>query len=269
MSKVVELGSKLKSIEKIRQSAEAMQVVAVAQLKKAQAGQRAAARYKESYDRLAAKVGLELKPLRSKAGAMALVYVFASEKGFCGSFNQGLAAAVQTFVHGKKVAGQEPRLVVLGSKGSELFPGAAASSDSPLALAEAGAKLYVEGEVKGVYLCYNEFKSMLVQQPVCRQLLPFAAKAGNLGQALIEPSLKSVQRFVTINYLKAVFYDAFMQARLGEVSARLMTMRGATESAKDLLAELRIKFNKARQSMITVELSEIVSSFEILNEGVG
>jgi len=269
MSKVVELGNKLKSIEKIKQSAEAMQVVAVAQLKKAQAGQRAAARYKESYDNLAAKVGLELKPLASVPEPTIMVYVFASERGFCGSFNQGLAAAVETFVHGKKVAGKAPRLVVQGKKGSELFHDNEVSSASPLALAEAGATLYASGEAQAVYLCYNEFKSMLVQQPVCRQILPFIAKAGKSGQTLIEPSLKSARNFVTINYLKAVFYDAFMQARLGEVSARLLTMRGATESAKELLAELRIKFNKARQSMITVELSEIVSSFEILNEGVG
>ncbi len=177
--------------------------------------------------------------------------------------------------------GKKAELVVVGGKGAELFRERSiggvvktVSSRGGLcfdALAELAAEsrdLYVKGAAEKIYLLFNHFKSMLVQSPVLAQILPFdlSGVEATSEQLIVEPDMEEVRAAVLVNYLRSIFCDAFLQTNLGEIASRLITMRSATESSRDMLDALQIKLNKARQATITIELSEIVSAFEMISE---
>ena len=281
MSKVIELRDRSRSISRINKMMKAMQVVAAAQLKKAQSAQLAVTNYKKHYDRLVKRLGVTVDPPSVNVAKTMRVYVFSSERGFCGVFNESLvektAVVLKTFTD----AGRAVELVVIGGKGAEIFreravPGVAKTVSSrgglclaALAeLADEARDLYVRGAAEVVYILFNQFKSMLVQSPTLVQVLPFDLSGVDVsaGQLIVEPSLKVVRATVLMNYIRSIFCDAFLQTTLGEIASRLITMRSATESSKDMLDALQIKLNKARQATITIELSEIVSAFEMLSE---
>ncbi|MDD5382668.1 MAG: F0F1 ATP synthase subunit gamma [Candidatus Margulisbacteria bacterium] len=273
MSKVIQLRRKLASIGQINKMTEAMQVVAVAQLKKVQMRQKAAWHYRLEYERLAGRLGSQAAPAAEKVRPVQLIYLLASERGFCGSFNESLVNKAREY------SGAE--FIVIGNKGCEAAREAGLGNVRSQIKTEWGMNfeaiagkameaydLYRSGQVREIHLLFNEFRSMLFQAPRLAQALPFDfTEAMNLSDSYIfEPALEEIRQTVELNYLKALFYDAFMQTRLGEVAARLMTMRGAADNSAEMMDELKIKLNKARQAMITGELSEILSSFEILAE---
>ncbi|MFH1542570.1 MAG: FoF1 ATP synthase subunit gamma [bacterium] len=273
MSKVIELKDKARGVTQISKMAEAMQIVAVAELKKIQSRQKAAEHYSRHYRRLVARLGADKTRTIVKSREEVL-FVLASERGFCGDFNERLFKQVGEYVVGQKTKGINVRLTLVGRKGCELFSGWPAEKireKGYLKLKElllAHTAEYEAGNLAGVGIFFNEFKSMMSQLPRFVKLLPFADPLGIKREPslLLEPTPAYVRDYVADRYLTTLLYDAYMQTRLGEVVARLLSMRGAAESSKEMLKDLGIKINKARQSMITVELSEIISSFEVLAE---
>ncbi|MBI5399966.1 F0F1 ATP synthase subunit gamma [Candidatus Saganbacteria bacterium] len=278
MSKVIEIRNQLAGIVRINSMMQAMQVVAVSQLKQAQNHEAAARHFRRHYDRLAARLRLSMDSTAAKTG-IKLLYVVASERGFCGDFNDKIVAETRRFLTRQ---GDDFQIIIVGGRGSDKFrlpgmPKIARFIQPPkkqldVFLTKETAQLahdFTVGEISQVSILYNEFKSMLAQIPRVAAVLPFTAAgaADEETQLLCEPNSLMVKKTVAAQYLKAIFYDVFMQSQLGEVAARLITMRGATENSKEMIDALRIKLNKARQAMITLELSEIVSSFEILKEG--
>jgi F-type H+-transporting ATPase subunit gamma len=281
MSKVIELRTKSRSISRINKMMKAMQVVAVAQLKKAQSAQLSATNYKKHYDRLVKRLGATVDPPSVKVAKTMRVYVFSSERGFCGMFNEGIINKTGDMLATLANAGRVVELVVVGGKGAEIFreravPGVVkiVSSrgglrlDALTELADEAHDLYVGGAAEKVYVLFNQFRSMLVQFPTLVQVLPFdlSGVEASAEQLIVEPGLEVVKAAVLMNYIRSIFCDAFFQTSLGEVASRLITMRSATESSKDMLDALQIKLNKARQATITIELSEILSAFEMLSE---
>lgn len=283
MSKIIEFRSKLNSVKKINKMTESMQIVAAAQLKQIQGRQRSALHFRQHYDRMAKRLKINIKPQTKTIEPVIMVYVFTSERGFCGGFNERLLSSVLRFAKEQEAAGKSIRIVVVGGKGCEIFRERFSEdvckwikSSSKLGFNEVAENadeaydFYLGGHVEKVCLFYNEFKSMLAQEPVLKQVLPFdfsKTATPPSGFVLAEPSEAVVARYSAANYVKVLFYDAFMQSSLGEVASRLLTMRSACENSKEIINGLSIQLNKARQSMITYELSEIISSFEILTEG--
>jgi len=276
MSKVIQLRHKLQSFYKINKATEAMQVVAVAELKRLQSRQKAAGHFKKHYDRLARRLKVKSDRKTVKVKPVSRVFLLGSDRGFCGSFNERLLALLKPL----SKSGNELNFIIIGNKlgqvckeaGLKNFEQKTALQYQDIEkLARETYALWQAGEVSDVYIIYNEFKSMLMQSPRSVRVLPFAFKDSLLTDetVIVEPNYTLVHRSIRVNYIKAVFYDAFLQSKLGEVASRLLTMRGATENSREMIGNLKIQLNKARQAMITVELSEILSSFEILSEGEG
>ncbi|PIS31071.1 hypothetical protein COT42_01885 [Candidatus Saganbacteria bacterium CG08_land_8_20_14_0_20_45_16] len=270
MSELILLRQKLKGIIQISKMAEAMQVVAVAELKKIQARQRNAHKFLQQYQQLAGQLKLNEMQRPKPDGLTTALFLFVSERGFCAGFNDSLIASAENFLKASK---QEVKLVICGRKGGEGLRSDQAkkigANDFDLLEEEAmlNYDLYLKGRVGSIYFLFNEFKSMMVQTSLMQQVLPFDWRGKEKpvnGGLIVEPDLESVSSQVGVNFYRAFLYDAYMQTRLGEVAARLLTMRGATESCKEMIKNLQIKINKARQAMITVELSEILSSFKVL-----
>jgi F-type H+-transporting ATPase subunit gamma len=268
MSKVIEIRNQLGSIGRLNAMTQAMQVVAVAQLRHAQSRQAAANHWRRHFDRLVGRLGLTAVHPTPRPDATNLLFVVGSERGFCGDFNDKLVAQSRIFLREQRA--QKFNIKILGRRGSEKFPTAVklAAADFLPAI-EKAYQSYLAGEVASVYVLYNEFKSMLTQTSKIMRILPFAKvsdESESDSNLICEPTLAEVRQALTGYYLKSLCQDVFMQASLGEVASRLLTMRSATENSRDMINTLRIKLNKARQSMITFELTEIVSSFETLRD---
>jgi F-type H+-transporting ATPase subunit gamma len=127
---------------------------------------------------------------------------------------------------------------------------------------------YSKGEVNAVYLCYTRFINTMKQEPVVEQLLPLSsekmkhdtAAAGSHGwDYLYEPDAQTVIDDLLVRYVEALVYQAVAENMASEQSARMVAMKAATDNAGNVIAELKLVYNKTRQAAITKELSEIVA----------
>ena len=128
---------------------------------------------------------------------------------------------------------------------------------------------YAEGKLAAVYLCYTRFINTIKQEPVVAQLLPLssASLAGNDADGdkghgwdyIYEPDAPEVINELLVRYTEALVYQALVENMASEHSARMVAMKAATDNAGNLIAELKLIYNRTRQAAITKELSEIVA----------
>jgi len=124
---------------------------------------------------------------------------------------------------------------------------------------------YAEGKLKAVYLCYTKFINTMKQEPVVEQLLPLSAEhmeaqsEGHAWDYLYEPDAQTVIDDLLVRYVEALVYQAVAENMASEQSARMVAMKAATDNAGNVIAELKLVYNKTRQAAITKELSEIVA----------
>lgn len=129
--------------------------------------------------------------------------------------------------------------------------------------------LYTAGEVDAIDIVYNQYRSTTVQRAVRERLLPIEprAEAGrHFADFIYEPSLEQVLRELLPRYLEVTIYQALLESRASEHSARMIAMHNATENAQDVIQQLTLNYNKARQSGITSEILEIASGAGALAE---
>jgi len=140
-------------------------------------------------------------------------------------------------------------------------------------LADYFMQQYLDGEVDEVHLLYNEFRSVAVQRPVRRQLLPIPSAADGEGEAaasvdyIYEPGPEAILGDLLPRHVRMQVYRALMESLAGEYGARMTAMEAATKNAKEMIDILTIQYNKARQEKITKELLDIVGGAEALKQG--
>jgi len=123
---------------------------------------------------------------------------------------------------------------------------------------------YVAGEVDAVYLAYTKFVNTMKQEPVLEQLLPLggdkmqADEGSTSWDYIYEPDPKAVIDYLLTRYIEALVYQAVTENMASEQSARMVAMKAASDNAKNVIGELQLTYNKARQAAITKELAEIV-----------
>lgn len=125
-------------------------------------------------------------------------------------------------------------------------------------------KRYLNGEFDRVYVTYTKFVSVLSQNPECLQLLPLVPREDipentRKSDILYEPSCEEVFETIIPEYLGGVLYGALCESRAAEQAARQSAMDSATQNAEEMIADLSLKFNQARQAAITQEITEIVA----------
>jgi F-type H+-transporting ATPase subunit gamma len=127
---------------------------------------------------------------------------------------------------------------------------------------------YVSGALDHVYIAYQQFVNAAIQRPVLRQILPVQAPEGADAQRvdfIFEPSPAQLLDTLLPRYIEMQIYEAVLEARASEQSARMVAMRQATDAANEMVSELTLTYNKARQEMITSELLDIVGGTAALN----
>lgn len=279
---LIDLKRRIKSVMSTQKITKAMGLVATVKFKTARMGLE---RYKAYYERLNESVGeIMSKPvqhgLRYEAVNIAqddLYIVITSDSGLCGSYNGNVINTVVNRVKGRE---NENQFITVGQKGKsyfetrgyrviEAFTGVSLNPDyrEISRIIKPGVDLFLKGKVRNVYMVYTILHSPVRQSVEVSRILPVERKAGSdRGETLYEPSYGRVYNYILPKYLNAFVYDAVLNSTASEYAMRMNSMDSATKNASDILAKLRIMYNRARQGSITREINEIVSGTEALKE---
>ena len=278
-----EIRNKIKSVESTRKITKAMEMVAASKMRKAQDRMRAARPYGEKIRRVAGNLSHALTDYshpflekREEIKGIGLIVV-TSDKGLCGGLNTNLLRLVLGRMKEWDAQGKKLKVTAIGNKGLGFMMRAGADvvshvvglGDTPrledlVGSVKVQIDAYVNGEIDVLYVAYTRFINTMKQEPVVEQLLPLS---GDLvggrehirWDYIYEPDTKSVIDDLLLRYLEAVTYQSVAENMASEQSARMVAMKSASDNAKNVIGELRLAYNKARQAAITKELSEIVS----------
>ena len=287
MASQQQLKSRIRSVKSTKQITKAMQMVAASKMRRAQDATKATTAYTNTARGILAhlaKLGsTNGHPLfESRAVKKRLLVVIASDKGLAGAYNANVAklylkeliADDKNGVKTSSIAvGRKVTQFVTRLKDAELI-GAYEDIADPLeghemmGALETAFTMFTEGNVDAVDVVYTEFISSVTQTPKVERLLPagLAADADDdvPTEASFEPDTETVLQNVVYRLLGAQLYQALLDARASEHSMRMMAMKNATDNASDLIDDLTLAMNKARQGAITQELSEISAGVEAM-----
>jgi F-type H+-transporting ATPase subunit gamma len=288
MAGIKELRLRIKSLKNTSKITAAMKMVSAAKLKKAQDAFSRTKPYAVALDEMFQRVlgTLEsvdhplLKPRDAKRTRYVLV---SSDRGLAGAFNNGLFRAFTRrpadAVEFESVGlGRRARDFLARSRGGALPTtfGNAPTYANASAIAEELTRDYLDGKIDRVVLVYNNFRSVISQQPIFVPLLPFEAPAaektaetkgakGLKDLYFFEPDAETLFAELLPKLVALQVFRALLENAVGEHSARMTAMDNATKNTKELIGSLTLTMNRARQAAITRELIEIVSGAEALN----
>ena len=281
-----EIRGKIKSVENTKKITKAMEMVAASKMRKAQDRMRAARPYSEKVRNIASHLG-QANPeyvhtfMKTNDAKSAGFIVVSTDKGLCGGMNTNVLRAVTQKIKDLQGQGVSTQAVAIGNKGFGFLNRVGAKvvshvtqlGDTPhleklIGPVKVLLDAYSKGELNAVYLCYTRFINTMKQEPVVEQLLPLSsekmkhdtAAAGSHGwDYLYEPDAQTVIDDLLVRYVEALVYQAVAENMASEQSARMVAMKAATDNAGNVIAELKLVYNKTRQAAITKELSEIVA----------
>ena len=276
-----EIRTKIKSVENTRKITKAMEMVSVSKMRKAQERMRAARPYGEKIRRVAANLShaiAEYKhPFLTKRESVKNIglILITSDKGLCGGLNSNVLRLAVARMKEWEAQGASLQVTAIGNKGFGFMQRAGAKvvshitglGDTPhleklIGPVKVQLDAFVKGEIDQLYIGYNRFINTMKQEPVIEQLLPLSGEAVGSAQTnwdyVYEPDAKEVVDDLLIRYVEALIYQAVAENMASEQSARMVAMKSASDNAKNVIGELKLVYNKARQAAITKELSEIV-----------
>jgi len=276
-----EIRTKIKSVENTRKITKAMEMVAASKMRKAQERMRHARPYAEKIRNVAAHLShaqSEYKhPFIVKREQVANIglIVVTSDKGLCGGLNTNV---LRMAINQMKSWENEKRgvyvtaignkgLGFMGRVGAKIKSHVAGLGDAPhmeklIGPIKVMLDAYMAGEIDQLHICYTRFINTMKQEPVIEQLLPLSGE--QLGSAeghwdyIYEPEAKEVINDLMTRYIESLVFHAVAENMASEQSARMVAMKSASDNAKNVIGELKLVYNKARQAAITKEISEIV-----------
>ena len=276
-----EVKTKIISIQSTQKITSAMEMVAASKMRRAQERRQLGKPYA---DRIRAVVGhiasavSEYKHQYMEQREIKRVgyIIISTDRGLCGGLNTNLFKQVIRSMKEWSDQGVENDLCVLGNKAAGFFGsfggnivatvkdlGDAPSANDLIGGVKVMLDAYDEGKIDRLYVVANEFVNTMTQKPVVEQLLPLQpVEDDNLKHHwdyLYEPDAKELLDGLLVRYIESQVYQGVVENKACEQAARMIAMKSATDNAGDLINELQLLYNKARQAAITQELSEIVS----------
>ena len=279
---------RITSVKNTRQITRAMKLVAGAKLRRATDAAMAAKPYQETLNRVLARVAANAgeveHPLLNTPNNTTdvIVVLLTSDRGLCGAFNSQLLRSVQTDIDAFIADGKNVRLVAFGKKGVAHFRNRGYAIEDatvdldPDSYADEADKLadrlvaeMAKDGFERVIVAYNEYRSVMVQEPAFKTVLPMSLSGGEEdaaggGDFLYEPDGGEILGRLLPMALRTQLFQAFLETQAGEQAARMAAMDNATRNASELIDSLTLVYNRARQAAITTELTEIVSGAEAL-----
>lgn len=284
MATVREIRRRIRSVRNMAQITKAMEAVSASKMRRAMANVLASRAYSgrmwqvinDLVDRYTPPNGVPLHPLltpREQIQTVALVLVTA-DRGLCGAYNVEIIREAVRFIRGQQEKGVAVEVLAVGQRGRDFMLRLGVKVVAELIrLSERPSLLdtvpisrniilgYERAEFDAVYLAYTDFVNVLTHRPRIRSLLPllsFAEQAeGGKVDYIYEPDPKEVLAQLLPRFVEVEVYQAILESLASEHSARMVSMRNATDNANDLVRELTLSYNKARQASITKEITEL------------
>jgi F-type H+-transporting ATPase subunit gamma len=282
MAGAKEIRTKIASIKKTQKITRAMEMVAASKMRKTQDRMRASRPYARKINQVVKHLAyghaeyrhpfLEEREIK-RVG----VIVVSSDRGLCGGLNTNLFKSVTAFVKEQSEKQVDVDFCVLGRKGEAFFKRIGGNivayadglGDTPAVSDLIGSvkvmlNEYNEKKIDALYIAFNEFVNTMVQKPTVQQLLPLPEEEGEKDELshhwdyLYEPDAKELLDDLLGRYIELQVYQSIVENIACEQAAKMISMRSASDNAGDLIKEFQLAYNKARQSAITRELSEIV-----------
>lgn len=271
-----EIRSRIRSMSSTRQITRAMEMVASSKLRRAQAQIQSSRPYFQIFsaavDEILEKNRDFSSPyLRARTTNQVLYIAIAGDRGLAGGYNSNILNMVEKAVQGKNAV-----VLPIGKRSVEFFRSRkipvftesyAVSADLEIddcfSIAKSLCDAFLAEQLDEVHIAYTHFDSVLSQIPLRRKLLPMIPKQNNAptprSDILYEPSPEEVFAALIPEYLGGILYGALCESRASEAAARRTAMEAATSNAGQMIDDLRLRFNRARQSAITQEITEIVA----------
>ena len=282
MAGAKEIRNKIGSVKNTQKITSAMQMVAASKMRRAQESMAASRPYAVTMRKVIGHIALgslEYKhPYLEEREVKRVGYIIIStDRGLCGGLNINLFKAALGSMKQWKEQGVEASLALVGSKacgffaryGGKVLAQASGFGDNPTVNDLIGSvrvmlQAYDNGEIDRLYLVNNKFVNTMVQQPTVDQLLPLpksedSKMAKRHWDYLYEPDPKYLMDQLLSRYIESQVYQGVVENLASEQAARMVAMKAATDNADNLITDLQLVYNKARQASITQELTEIVS----------
>ena len=291
MPNLKEVKERIGSVQSTIQITSAMKMVSAAKLRKAQDAIVQMRPYAEKLQEIISNVSSSLDASEGvysieREVKNVLIFSISSNRGLCGPFNANIVKKTKAII--KENQGNNITVLAAGKKVEEAFKGTEyaikgvglpkhlnelfddLTYDNVSKAAEKVMKAFVNKQFDKVYLVYNKFKNAAVQEIMAEQFLPAVPEQtedlNNFSSDYIfEPEKDQIVEELIPKSLRTQFYKAFLDSHAAEHGARMTAMHKATDNASELLGDLKLTYNKARQAAITNEILEIVGGAEALN----
>ena len=294
MASLKDIQIKITGIKKTEQITKAMNMVAAAKLRGAQARMEEFRPYADKFASVMGQLSGTADPnvfplMEERDVKKVLLLVVTSDRGLCGAFNANIISASEKFLAGQKESGKEVAVGCIGKKGYSYF--SRSKIDVPFHIVDcmgdiqmqdarkAGvqlSKLFLDGEIDEVDFVYGRFINVAVQKPTIKKLLPISATGlgemeteekeaeGPKAAYIYEPEPEQILNQLMPMYINVQIMAAMLETGASEQAARMTSMDNASRACKDMIESLTLAYNKARQSAITSELMDIVGGAEAL-----
>ncbi|HDR1303084.1 TPA: F0F1 ATP synthase subunit gamma [Pasteurella multocida] len=284
MAGAKEIRTKIASVKSTQKITKAMEMVAASKMRKTQERMSSSRPYSETIRNVIshvskATIGYKHPFLVDREVKKVGMIVVSTDRGLCGGLNVNLFKTVLNEMKEWKEKDVSVQLSLIGSKSINFFQslgikiltqdsgiGDTPSVEQLIVSVNSMIDAYKKGEVDVVYLVYNKFINTMSQKPVLEKLIPLPELDNDeLGERkqvwdyIYEPDAKVLLDNLLVRYLESQVYQAAVENLASEQAARMVAMKAATDNAGNLINELQLVYNKARQASITNELNEIVA----------
>lgn len=276
-----EIRNQIGSIKSTQKITSAMEMVAASKMRKAQERMQATRPYAEKMRQVIGHIARSNKDYRhpfmqDREVKRVGFIVVSSDRGLCGGLNANVFKRLVTEMREWKEKGVETDICAIGQKGASFFRSYGGNvvaavthvGDNPAANELVGSVKvmldnFEQGKIDRVYLVSNEFVNTMTQSPQSLQLLPLPEgedeDVGHQWDYIYEPDPRPILDGLLPRYIESQVYQGVVENLACEQAARMIAMKSATDNAGDIIDELQLAYNKARQAAITQEISEIVS----------
>ncbi|MBN8252939.1 F0F1 ATP synthase subunit gamma [Priestia flexa] len=278
MASLRDIQTRITSTKKTSQITKAMEMVSAAKLNRAEQNAKSFVPYMEKIQEVVASVAggskgaahpmLTARPIK-KTGYI----VITSDRGLAGAYNSNVLRAVSQAIEKRHTSPDEYGVIAIGKVGRDffikrnipVFLEITGLSDQPSfadiqGITSQTVHMFADGTFDELYLYYNHFINTISQEVTEKKLLPLAdlAPTGKLVSYEFEPSQEEILEVLLPQYAESLIYGGLLDGKASEHAARMTAMKNATDNAKDLINNLTLSYNRARQAAITQEITEIV-----------
>lgn len=281
MGSLKEIDNRIKSTKKMKQITKAMNMVSSSKLRRAEKNTKQFRPYMEKMqDAITAVAGANSSSnhpmLKARDVKRSGYLIITSDKGLAGAYSTNVLKRLVNDIKAKHNDSSEYSIIVLGQKGVDFFNNRGYEIESSLvdlpdqpsfksvqAIAKHAIDLYSEENIDELTIYYSHYVSVLENKPTTKQVLPLSQEDSSQGHGQMssyefEPDKESILSVILPQYVESLIYGTILDAKASEHASRMTAMKNASDNATELIDDLSLEYNRARQAAITQQITEIV-----------